>query len=41
MGHVDLLNRQELEKLDRRGLQVTILSVVFVLVLAGGLGGRA
>jgi len=37
MGQVDLLNREELEKLDRRGLQVTILSVVFVLVLAGGL----
>jgi len=37
MGQVDLLNKQELEKLERRGLQVTILSVVFVLVLAGGL----
>jgi GGDEF domain-containing protein len=37
MGQVDLLNREELEKLERRGLQVTILSVVFVLVLAGGL----
>ena len=37
MGQVDLLNREELAKLERRGLQVTILSVVFVLVLAGGL----
>ncbi len=32
-----LLNREELEKLERRELQLTILSVVFVLVLAGGL----
>ena len=37
MSQVDLLNKEELEKLERRGLQVTILSVVFVLVLAGGL----
>lgn len=37
MGQNDLLNKQELEKLERRGLQVTVLSVVFVLVLAGGL----
>jgi GGDEF domain-containing protein len=37
MGQVDLLNKEELEKLDRHGLQVTVLSVVFVLVLAGGL----
>jgi len=37
MGQVDLLNKEELEKLDRRGVQVTALSVVFVLVLAGGL----
>jgi GGDEF domain-containing protein len=37
IGRADLLNREELEKLERRGLQVTILSVVFVLVLAGGL----
>jgi len=37
MGQADLLNKEELEKLERRGLQVTILSVVFVLVLAGGL----
>jgi GGDEF domain-containing protein len=32
-----LLNREELEKLERRELQLTILSGVFVLVLAGGL----
>jgi len=37
MGETDLLNKEELEKLERRGLQVTVLSVVFVLVLAGGL----
>jgi GGDEF domain-containing protein len=37
MGQVELLNKEELEKLERRGLQVTILSIVFVLVLAGGL----
>src|SRR5215467_13653633 len=37
MGPNDLLNKQELEKLERRGRQVTLLSVVFVLVLAGGL----
>jgi GGDEF domain-containing protein len=37
MGQNDLLNKEELEKLERRGLQVTVLSVVFVLVLAGGL----
>jgi GGDEF domain-containing protein len=37
MGQTDLLNKEELEKLERRGLQVTVLSVVFVLVLAGGL----
>jgi len=37
MGQNDLLNRQELEKLERRGLQVTVLSVVFVLILAGAL----
>src|SRR5215469_12582079 len=37
MGQVDLLNKKELEKLERRGIQVTVLSVVFVLVLAGGL----
>src|SRR5262245_55464804 len=32
-----LLNREELEKLERRELHLTVLSVVFVLVLAGGL----
>ena len=37
MGQNDLLNKHELEKLERRGLQVTVLSVVFVLILAGGL----
>jgi GGDEF domain-containing protein len=37
MGQNDLLNKQELEMLERRGLQVTVLSVVFVLILAGGL----
>ena len=37
MGQKDLLNKKELEKLERRGIQVTVLSVVFVLVLAGGL----
>jgi GGDEF domain-containing protein len=37
MGQTDLLNKEELGKLERRSLQVTVLSVVFVLVLAGGL----
>jgi GGDEF domain-containing protein len=37
VGQNDLLNKQELEKLERRGLQVTVLSVVFVLILAGAL----
>jgi GGDEF domain-containing protein len=37
MGQTDLLNKEELERLERRGLHVTVLSVVFVLVLAGGL----
>ena len=32
-----ILNREELDKLERRELQLTILSVVFVLILAGGL----
>ncbi|PYT98593.1 MAG: hypothetical protein DMG34_21505, partial [Acidobacteria bacterium] len=32
-----ILNREQLDKLERRELQLTILSVVFVLVLAGGL----
>lgn len=31
------LNRQELDRLERRELQLTILAAVFVLVLAGGL----
>jgi GGDEF domain-containing protein len=31
------LNRTELDRLERRELQLTILAVVFVLVLAGGL----
>ena len=37
MGQNDLLNKPELEKLERRGLQVTVLSVVFVLILAGAI----
>jgi GGDEF domain-containing protein len=32
-----ILNREQLDKLERRELQLTILSVVFVLILAGGL----
>jgi GGDEF domain-containing protein len=32
-----ILNREELNKLERRELQLTVLSVVLVLVLAGGL----
>jgi GGDEF domain-containing protein len=32
-----ILNREELDKLERRELQLTVLSAVFVLVLAGGL----
>ena len=31
------LNRAELDRLERRELQLTVLAVVFVLVLAGGL----
>ena len=31
------INRQELDRLERRGLQLTILSSVFVLILASGL----
>jgi hypothetical protein len=31
------LNRTELDRLERRELQLTILAAVFVLVLAGGL----
>jgi len=37
MGQGELLNKQELDKLEGRGIQVMVLSVVFVLVLAGGL----
>lgn len=37
MDGLAILNREELEKLERRELQLTILSIVFVLVLAGGL----
>jgi GGDEF domain-containing protein len=37
MSGVAILNREELEKLERRELQLTILSIVFVLVLASGL----
>jgi GGDEF domain-containing protein len=37
MGTGAILNREELDKLERRELQLTVLSVVFVLVLAGGL----
>jgi GGDEF domain-containing protein len=37
MSSNTVLNREELDKLERRELQLTILSVVFVLVLAGGL----
>lgn len=31
------IDRQELDRLERRGLQLTVLSAVFVLVLAAGL----
>jgi hypothetical protein len=34
------INRQELDRLDRRGLQLTIFSAVFVLILAGGLAAH-
>lgn len=37
MSGVAIPNRKELDKLERRELQLTVLSVVFVLVLAGGL----
>src|SRR5712671_7928937 len=37
MSGSTMLNREELDKLERRELQLTVLSVVFVLVLAGGL----
>ena len=32
-----MINREELDRLERRELQLTVLSIVFVLVLAGGL----
>jgi GGDEF domain-containing protein len=31
------IDRQELDRLERRGLQLTVFSAVFVMVLAGGL----
>ena len=31
------IDRQELDRLERRGMQLTILSAVFVLILTGGL----
>lgn len=34
---MDKMNREELDRLDRRGRQLTILSAVFVLILASGL----
>jgi GGDEF domain-containing protein len=37
MSGSTIFNREELDKLERRELQLTVLSVVFVLVLAGGL----
>jgi len=37
MSGAAILNREELDKLERRELQLTVLSVVFVSVLAGGL----
>jgi GGDEF domain-containing protein len=37
MSSTAVLNREELDKLERRELQLTVLSVVFVVVLAGGL----
>jgi GGDEF domain-containing protein len=37
MSGTAILNREELDKLERRELHLTVLSVVFVLVLAGGL----
>ena len=37
MSGSTILNREELDKLERRELQLTVLSAVFVLVLAGGL----
>src|SRR5258707_13755278 len=37
MSGSTILNREELDKLERRELQLTGLSVIFVLVLAAGL----
>jgi GGDEF domain-containing protein len=37
MSAASILNREELDRLERRELQLTVLSVVFVLILAGGL----
>ena len=37
MSSTAILNREQLDKLERRELQLTVLSVVFVLILAGGL----
>jgi GGDEF domain-containing protein len=37
MSAVAILNREELDKLERHELHLTVLSVAFVLVLAGGL----
>jgi Diguanylate cyclase, GGDEF domain len=36
-GKMSTMDRQELDRLERRGLQLTILSAVFVLILASGL----
>lgn len=36
-GEMATINREELDRLERRGLQLTILSAVFVLILASGL----
>ena len=37
MSGTAILNREQLDKLERREFQLTVLSVVFVLILAGGL----
>lgn len=36
-GEMATIKREELDRLERRGLQLTILSAVFVLILASGL----
>ena len=36
-GKMATIDRQELDRIERRGLQLTVLSAVFVLVLASGL----